>query len=654
MKYFLFAISLVIAILTARRVAARLPRGDGAGFWLTILVVLVSFGATTQITSLASWLRPWGVLLVQAGILAAVWWKVLPAAPGRMKKSGAREGSTPCWALLFLIGLFLILNVIHVATAPIVNGDDVNYNASGPAYWVQNGSVFPRLTHNYRQYLIHSGGEYLFLWPILFTRNEPTGRILFWLCVPLTLAGVYFLARKLGASREFALSAATLLAFAPQFHSNSIVRKPELWIALFLCGACWFLADAWQGDDRRTTSLGVSAAFVGLASSARVLYSPLLLFPILLALRGTPEARRRRAIVVVGSFLVAALAWGYFSPFVFGWKEFGHPLGPVRIREEFSHRWDWQTVRTYLVRTCMSLIETPELPPHSGLRSSLETVGQWLMEALGADRSLEGESSAGAWPGTYSFMLNDKPTRYALGGLLGLLSLFLVIGSYVSRGVRRRGWKVDPLELIAAFGALALLVATLPVRWQSQSGIPIRLMVSPLAVLLGVGAAWATRVFGLRPVWAGLLLFATFYNSAPILQWASTIASQRMREPPPTARELDGPFHEALQHVSDGSRILYVGGVNSADYPLFGAYSGYSRIVLPWGPHAFGERRMTAVLEKDRPSHVLIESRNAVHVGIAPEIDTGEMGAWLAAQPGWVEIPLPNSAGRLFRRRTWP
>jgi len=302
----------------------------------------------------------------------------------------------------------------------------------------------------------------------------------------------------------------------------------------------------------------------------------------------------------------------------------------------------------------MSLIETPELPPHGGLRFSLEKVGRGLMNALGADRSLEGEFTGETWPGTYSFTLNDKPTRYALGGLLGLLSLFLIIGSYVSRGVRRRGWKIDLLELIAAFGALALLVATLPVRWQSHSGIPIRLMVSPLAVLLGVGAAWATRAFELRPVWAGLLLFATFYNSVPVLQWASTIAAVRMSEPPPTARELDGPFHEALQHVSGGSRVLYVGGVNSADYPLFGAYSGYSRVVLPWGPHAFGERRMIAVLEKDRPSHVLIENRHAVHVGIAPDIDTGKMGAWLAAQPGWVEIPLPNSAGRLFRGRTLP
>jgi Dolichyl-phosphate-mannose-protein mannosyltransferase len=654
MNYLLFGLSLTLAILAGRHSSPRLSQSEGAGLWITILVGLLSFGVTAQLTSFASLLRPWAVLLVQAGLLVGLWcgWKVPSAVTTRMEMFRPLRNSVPCWVLLLLLGAFMILNVTHVALAPILHGDEVNYNASRPAYWIQDDSLLPRLTHNYRQYLFHSGGEYLFLWPLLFTRHERIGRVFFWLCVPLTLAGVYLLARKLGASRVFALSGTVLLAFAPQFHAHSIVRKPDLWTAFFLCGASWFLADAWQEEKRRTSSSpAIAAAFIGLASSTRVLYSPLILFPVAIALIGQPEARRRRLLAVAGGFLVAALAFGYFSPFVFSWREFGHPIGPASFRQEYGHPWDWPTVRTYLTRVGMELLEPPQLPVPRA-RLWLQDTGRGVMKTLATDHNLKGERDAGAWPGTYVFRVTHPPSRYALGGLLGLMSLLLIPASYVVRGFRHCTWKMKSWELIAAFGALALIAATLSIRWQSHSEIPLRLMVSPMAVILSAGAAWATQLLRQRLVWSALLLFLILYNAMPILRWSCVIAVARLREPGPALKELEGPFHPALRHLAEGSRILYVGGVNSADYPLFGASFGYSRVVIPWGPHAFDERRLTTVLESERPSHVLIENRNAVHIGVAPDINTEAMGAWLATQPGWEEVPLTDSEVRLFRRRT--
>ena len=88
---------------------------------------------------------------------------------------------------------------------PIYSGDEKMYHASRVLYWIQHRSVFPYVSHNDRQTVSPFGSELFFLWPVLLTRTESIGRMVFWLAYPGVAVGQYWLLRSLRLSSGLAL-----------------------------------------------------------------------------------------------------------------------------------------------------------------------------------------------------------------------------------------------------------------------------------------------------------------------------------------------------------------------------------------------------------------------------------------------------------------
>src|SRR5205823_10697251 len=91
---------------------------------------------------------------------------------------------------LLCVAIFISLSLINQIMAPISGFDERMYHASRVLYWISNHSIFPYMTHNDRQVMIPFGAELLFLWPVLFTKSELFGRVIFWLAYPFSTIGL--------------------------------------------------------------------------------------------------------------------------------------------------------------------------------------------------------------------------------------------------------------------------------------------------------------------------------------------------------------------------------------------------------------------------------------------------------------------------------
>ena len=75
------------------------------------------------------------------------------------------------------------------------------------------------------------------------------------------------------------------------------------------------------------------------------------------------------------------------------------------------------------------------------------------------------------------------------------------------------------------------------------------------------------------------IIFAVFW---PMAEQAYTAMHAIVT--PVSASEVDEPFHEALDSIPAGSRILFVGNQDAPDYPLFSLHGRIIRI--GWSPGA--------------------------------------------------------------------
>lgn len=82
--------------------------------------------------------------------------------------------------ILFSLSVILLsLSFLHRAFTPLFKGDELYYHASRPLYWIQNASMAPYPTINDRQMVISFGTNLIFMWPILFTKSEIIGRMVY-------------------------------------------------------------------------------------------------------------------------------------------------------------------------------------------------------------------------------------------------------------------------------------------------------------------------------------------------------------------------------------------------------------------------------------------------------------------------------------------
>ena len=527
---------------------------------------------------------------------------------------------------------------------PISGGDELRYHASRVLYWIGNQSVFPYPTHNDRQVVFGYQGELSFLWPVLFTRSELVGRIVFWLGTPLAFLGVYLVARKLRAGRFLSSVLTLLFALTPIVIRYGSGLKPEMWGAAFWLAFAWWLLHALECPDssgaaRRFGMAGVFAALAIHAKFTAIVALPvLILVPVVAAGVRRPFGHLRSA--AIGLFSGAVLS-GLALLLTFNTLETGHPFGTKAMRRVHSAELSVRQLRTHLYRLPLLLVEPPFLET-VWRRQALERAGQKYLRAVDADRPLPLEAE-GTWPGAFAYHVFPVASRFSLGGLFLILSIVAggigLIAELAKTTPSIRISGRSALWLLAA-GSLGLVAGV--IRWMPHSGLPDRFLIPSYALAIALlPAALPARI--LFPLLVVCLPLVALH---PVREMTTAIGDLlRMR---PAIVEDDGSWAETLEQIPAGARVLLIGDQNVLDYPLFGASDGYSRTVVPWGQHPFDATLLLKVTRERGITHVLFQDDRPAGFQWAETLPIQPFLTWMSTNADYQAVPLETPHQRLF------
>lgn len=658
----IFLISLLLIIWSSLRWASCLARSPADGFWICIASAMLQVGALASLTSLLHQLNPMGWILVQVVMCAATLqltkgvgrptfrgfleaWKGLG---DRLKAFSAELSSWGVIALVAICGI-IFMSLVMQALAPIQNFDDRMYHASRVIYWIQHQTVFPFETHNIRQTMIPFGSELFFLWPVLLTKTEAWGRVVFWLAFPLAAVGQYFLLRALKLGQTVALVGVLILVSTPLVASSAVGLKPEIWSIVTLLGlAYWVVCLCARPDGSR-----VPYFFLGVFTvlSINVRSFPVAMIPsLLLIVWWTPGqiARPARFKALAGGWVCAGLLSAVLVPLAFNTALYHHPLGPQEVRRVVQADVTPQVIYTHAVRFVFLLLELPDVPASGEVRTRLGSAANQVIHAIGAGAPLASESS-GPWPGKYVYALPEHSTRFSLWGLLWIPVLLVAVPRLIRNVVAT--WPKAGLTAISALTLMAvpLLGAVLfGARWMAQSDVPGRFLIGPYALWLPVGIALIVPYLSARKTAQALIAMVVAYCAYQPMRALAYDAVQAIAVPA-SEKLLNEPFEEIVGPLMPaGARILFVGHQDARDYPLFSPATGYSNAVIPWGTGPFDPARMGRLIASEKVTHVLVQNDEQVFFEWFPALDTREMVTWLAAQAGLKAVPLKTPRMRLF------
>ena len=542
------------------------------------------------------------------------------------------------------IGLMAASGVIQWCT-PIFQGDEKMYHASRVIYWLQHETVFPYTTHNDRQNVFTFGSELFFLWPVVLTRVETAGRMIFWLGYPFAAVGEYLLFRSLGASRLLALVGMTALVSTPIFLTYSVGLKPEMWATCALIGTVFWAVQLGQRADfqRCCFFMGLFAILtINIRMTALIIVPFCLAVP--LAVRALPS-KRMACIAVAAGMLTGVTLSGIIIPLGFNFARYHHLLGPPALQHVVRSEISAAQMYTHFVRLPLLLFEFPDVPP-PGVRSLITELGNRVSSGLGAVRTLPGERSP--WPGLFSFSMPEYATKFSLGGVLWLPTLIVALVSLSGNLLRNYPMvTLSPESITTSFSVILLSSVWFGVRWMPASALPERFLIVPYAIGNATAVLVLSRYFGGSHTRRALPLVLTAWMVYPalrteFLKMCSAIAN------PVTDNAIDAPFSEALSMIPVASKILFAGDQGAPDYPLFAPRQRYGNQVISWGKAPFEAEHLRSQISQEHITYVLIENDQMLDFHWDPPVSTKKMVDWLAREPDMREVPLKSSSIRLF------
>jgi hypothetical protein len=660
MPLLIFLVSLLLLAWCSLRLCSRLASSSADKYWIFIATVMLQIGLIAGVASSVHQLRPTTWVVVQILMCAVTWrftrgvrplilqrasgWRHLTAAAGEALTALSTWGAT---ALMVIIGMLALSAFTQIAT-PIYTGDEKMYHASRVIYWIQNQSVFPFVTHNDRQSLVPFGSELFFLWPVLLTRSEVMGRIVFWSAYPCAAVGQYLLLRAMKLSRTIALVGALILIATPLVAASAIGLKPELWSVVTLLGTAYWVVSICLNPQGMATKCFFLGVFTLLSVNVRafpsVIVPSVLVIPLLARSSCAPGSRVK---AVAAGLACGAVLSGFVIPFGFNLARFHHPLGPPGVRSVVFADISPRQIYTHVVRFPFLLLELPDAMAPAETRARFSRMANGLISAVGAGALLPLEDQI-PWPGRFSYSLPEQSARFSLWGLLWIPTLFFAVWLLI-----HNVWATWPRVRLAVVPALSLLAIPLltailvGVRWMTYSEVPGRYLIGPYALMLPIGVAVVGPYIKGKKLAESLALIAVAVSVyQPIRR--QIYDAVLVTAAPITEKEINQPFDEALDVIPDRSRIVFVGDQDAPDYPLFSPGTHYSNAVIPWGKTSFDPARMRGLIDSQKATHVLIQDDEIALLRWDPNIRTGEMVAWLSREPGLRELPLSTPHMRLF------
>lgn len=409
--------------------------------------------------------------------------------------------------LVGAIGGLALLELLVALLAEPNNFDSQTYHLPKVEHWVAQGDLDFWPTAIHRQVTIPPGAEYLLLHLRLLTGGDHLHNLVQWAAGVVCLLVAARITAQLGGSRRAQLLTAFVLATTPMVVLQATSTQTDLVCAAWVTCAATLVLD---GLRRRTgwgTVLGLGAA-TGLTAvtktSGLIAVGPLLLLWGLAQLRlalsakttATGGDRRRRPVgglarTVGASMLILLVAAVVVGPFLARVTvEFGHPLGPPRLRESIPmERHDPQSILVNALRIGHTAFDTPLAP----------------LRRAGADAIIDGAGAIGVDPQdraiTFGREIFPEPAWYPDEDRVAfpLTGALVLVGAVVAlaRPPRIDPEQTGPLRAYAVVVLAAVLLHTSMIKWQPWGN---RLILYAVVLAVPLAGLWLDALFRRRRV----------------------------------------------------------------------------------------------------------------------------------------------------------
>ncbi|MFG3700855.1 hypothetical protein ACGF5C_23530 [Micromonospora sp. NPDC047620] len=457
-----------------------------------------------------------------------------PGAAGA-RRSGWWTGLAEAWRtagrgerlLAGTVGGLLLVELLIALLAEPNNFDSQTYHLPKVEHWVAQGDLDFWPTAIHRQVTIPPGAEYLLLHLRLFTGGDALHHLVQWAAGVGVLLAATRITAQLGGSRRAQLLTAFVLATTPMVALQATSTQTDLVCAAWVACAATLALD---GLRRRTgvgTMLGLGAA-TGLTAVTKtnglMALGPLLVLWGLAQLRlarggtareragaaphragavGGPDAGHaggaaapgglrpghQVARTVTGSVLILLVAAVVVGPFLARvTAEFGHPLGPPRLRESVPmERHDPPSVLVNALRIAHTAFDTPLAPLR---RAGAEAIVAGA-ELIGVDPQDQATTFGRERFPVPSWYPDEDRVAFPLAGALALIGT----GFALARPGRVGPTQAGPLRAYAVVVVVAVLLHTAMVKWQPWGN---RLLLYALTLAVPLAGLWLDALFRRR------------------------------------------------------------------------------------------------------------------------------------------------------------
>ncbi|SCE82769.1 glycosyltransferase family 39 protein [Micromonospora chokoriensis] len=403
-----------------------------------------------------------------------------------------------------IAGLVLVELLVALLAEPN-NFDSQTYHLPKVEHWVGQGDLGFWPTAIHRQVTIPPGAEYLLLHLRLLTGGDHLYNLVQWAAGVLCLLVAARITAQLGGGRRAQLLTAFVLATTPMVVLQATSTQTDLVCAAWVTCVATLVLD---GLRRRTgwgTLLGLGAA-TGLTAvtktSGLIAVGPLLVLWGLAQLRLTLAAsaaetgavRRPRAVggvvrTVGGSVLILLVAAVVVGPFLARvTAEFGHPLGPPRLRESIPmERHDPQSILVNALRIGHTAFDTPLAPLR---RAGAEVIigGAGVIGVDPQDRAITFGREIFPEPAWYP---DEDRVAFPLTGALALIGAVVAL----ARPRRIHPEQTGPLRAYAVVVLAAVLLHTSMIKWQPWGN---RLILYAVVLAVPLAGLWVDALLRRR------------------------------------------------------------------------------------------------------------------------------------------------------------
>ncbi|MGW3893995.1 glycosyltransferase family 39 protein [Micromonospora profundi] len=396
------------------------------------------------------------------------------------------------------IGGLLLVELLVALLAEPNNFDSQTYHLPKVEHWVAQGDLDFWPTAIHRQVTIPPGAEYLLLHLRLLTGGDALHNLVQWAAGIICLLAVARITAQLGGSRRAQLITAFVLASTPMVVLQATSTQTDLVCAAWVACAATLVLDGLHRRAGLGTLLGLGAA-TGLTAvtktSGLIAVGPLLvlwgLAQLRLAVSGRTHAGRARPVgpvarTVGGSVLILLVAATVVGPFMARvTAEFGHPLGPPRLRESIPmERHDPQSILVNALRIGHTAFDTPLAPLR---RAGAEAIINGA-EAIGVDpqdREITFGREIFPEPAWYP---DEDRVAFPIAGVLALIGAVVAL----TRPRRIDPGLAGPLRAYAVVVLVAVLLHTSMIKWQPWGN---RLILYALVLAIPLAGLWLDALF---------------------------------------------------------------------------------------------------------------------------------------------------------------